>query len=397
MRKQVFTAGTGYALKSIVASPKFIGALAALVLCLSSAPALARPLRTAQVATSANKPADPAALRRATDEAKRQADRTIALRAQARREKAELDKVYETQLAEIDQLKRQRASWRRDRLLRTRLSESLSTAEKLAALDQQIRVLDRTVQGQQRALMVALDRELAAAPVAGRAESLVRWRRDVARALKPAVKKIVLPDADIDPLADPEELEYQASLIRQSEEQLARELAKLDKLTGRYERMALLQSKSRRAAELGRFDDDQPRRAGRSSGDGRDSEGPVITTSDEGSADTSSSPPSAPGAEQEPSTPAPAPPPVSDAPESGGTRPGSDDISGTREDPMFDVVLADVVDAGTISALRAADLSSNPAVKASATKRAHDQVKQRLEALRKRRELIQKRARSLQE
>lgn len=389
MRKQAFTAGTRYALKDSVASTKFIGALAALILCLSSAPALARPFRTAQAATSAGAPADPTVLSRATDQARHQVDRAMALRAQARRDKAELDKLYETQLAEIDRLKRQRASWRRDRLLRTRLSESLGTAEKLAALDHQIRVLDRTALSQQKALLAALDRELAGKPGSSRAEQLVRWRRDVARALKPAVKKIVLPDADIDPLADPEELDYQASLIRQSEEQLARELAKLDKLTGRYERMALLQSKSRRAAELGRFDDDQPRRIARGQSDDRDSEGPVITAGESDEA-PSGIDPSAPNDTQ-------APAPTSDLPESGGSLPEADDAASTREDPMFDVVLADVVDAGTISALRAADLSSDPAVKASATKRAQEQVRQRLESLRKRRELIQKRARSLQE
>ena len=59
------------------------------------------------------------------------------------------------------------------------------------------------------------------------------------------------------------------------------------------------------------------------------------------------------------------------------------------------MVLADVVDTSTLDALRAADRSSNPAIKARAAERASAQVRARLERLRAQRARVQERAREL--
>jgi hypothetical protein len=191
------------------------------------------------------------------------------------------------------------------------------------------------------------------------------------------VRKIVLPDDDFDPLADPEELEYQASLLRQSEEQLTRELARLDTQADRYRRMAALRKQRNRAAELSGFDDSQPRRSTGRSNQLRNGEAAGAPVVDIGGAPAPQAPPSETGPGQQ----------APDIP--------NDDATSPTEDPRFDVVLADVVDVSTVSALRAAGLSSDPAVKAQAAERARKQVKDRLDRLQKRREIIQKRARTL--
>lgn len=300
-----------------------------------------------------------------TDRAWAQVDATMAQQRRAVADKTALDKHYQEQLAEIDRLKRQRPSWRRDRQLRERMSESHGTAQKLAALDQRVRSFDARLERDRRALVAAIDRELAAGPVPGRKALVAGWRRTMQRALARGAKKIVIPDDTLDPLADPEELEYQASLLRQSEEQLAHELDRLDKQARRYQRMAELREKRSRATELAGLDDDQPRR----------------TTAHRGGERASSAEPEADQAPTAPPGGPPAPP---------------DDTGGNEiEDPMFDVVLADVVDASTIRALRAAEGSSDPAVKARAADKARQEVKDRLERLQKRRALIQSRAKSL--
>lgn len=353
--------------------------------------ALAGPLIVAQVGPTDRTTANPSshssapgaapastsnatALAAATARARSRLAETTRKRDKARADKAALARQYQTQLAEIDKLKKQRRSWRRDRLIRDRMGRSHTTAKKLAAWDRALRQHEGRVRAAKRAVVAAVDRELAASPGATRRASLTRWRADARRGLRRDAKKIVLPDDRIDPLADPEELDYQAALLRQSEEQLARELAKLDVQAQRYNRMASLQKTRRRAVELGRFDDDRPRRsAGQPTGTNLEG----IPEATDGAADPDPAPP--------PDTPTDAPP---------AEDPGGDGGIGS-DDPMFDVVLADVVDASTVDALRAAGHSSNPAVKAKAAERARKQVRERLERLRKQRRAMKKRAGSL--
>lgn len=356
---------------TVVPSRLLIAAAWAAGLAWSSPPAAAAPGAVAQ-ADSAGAP-DRDGRSVATDRARGRVLAAIRQRDQARAQQAELARVYESQLAAIDRLKQQRPSWRRDRQIRERMGQSHATARRLAAIEERVRDLDDAVQGHMRALVQAIDRELAGGPASARRAQLRGWRRSARRALRPEIKKIVIPDDSIDPLADPEELDYQASLLRQSEEQLARELDRLERQVERYQHMAALRKKRSRAAELSDFDDSQPRR----------------TTGRTGSANREADPAGAAD------PPAPAEPPGGpEAPTQDGDTsadPGGD----FSESPMFDLVLADVVDASTVRALRAAELSSDPAVKARAARRALGQVEDRLERLKKRREIIQRRAKKL--
>jgi hypothetical protein len=303
---------------------------------------------------------------RATDRAAARVAAASADLSRATANKNQLARRYEGQLRDIDQLKKGRASWRRDRLIRQHKAASLTTGRQLQELDQRIRAAAKRLLTRRRALVVAVDRELeAGASSRARTSKLRSMRRTAARALH-RDKKIVLPDDTIDPLADPEELEYQASRLAQSEKQLTREISVLAERAKRYRHMDKLRKKQARAAEAGRWDDSRSRRTTGRSGDRQNGAGTLAADDADGEAE------------------GPSASPLDDEPNFGGSE---------YSDPT--VVLVDVVDTDTLDALRSAQVSSNLVVKAKAAERAHKQVRSQLERLRKRRQLIEKRAKRL--
>lgn len=302
---------------------------------------------------------------KATDAAQAKVKASEKKRAALVSERTTLGARYQKELAEIDKLKRQKASWRRDRQLRGKLSASLETAKKLGKASSAITILDGDLMKQRKALIAAIDAELAAGAASTRAKSLRAARADAARKVAPhKAKKIVLPDDELDPLADPEELDQQAKALRDSEAELVRQIETLDREAKRFQEQAELRKEHQRADELASRDESNPRRTHGSSG-GR----ATGTETDEGA-----------------------------APQSDGA--GSDDSfdmdPGAFEgDPA--VVLSDVVDGDTVDALRKAERSTDPAAKAAAAQKARDQVKRRLDRLEKRRREIEKRAKELRE
>lgn len=297
--------------------------------------------------------------------------RVVALdkdrRAAAARKDA-LARQQQSQLAEIDRLKRRRASWRRDRQLETQLAESQQTASQLAGLDRRLRDLDRALQAAHRQVVAAIGAELRLSPPssptrAARRRYLTGWATASGRALQ-RTKKIILPDFEIDPLADPEDLEIQAQRIAQSEKQLEQEISELTERAQRYDRMVKLREKAARATELSGMDDDRPRRSTGRVGTGTGAEADRGQGAGVSNDDASPSPP------EDPSS-----------------------FGGAESDPT--VVLADVVDSGTLDALRRAESSGDPRARAKATSRARLQVQAQLEKLRKQRQLVERRAKQL--
>jgi len=271
--------------------------------------------------------------------------------------RAALAKRYQDELDAIDRLKTQRASWRRDRELRDRMSSSLETANLLSATTRELDRAEADLVTTRRSYLSAIDAELAAGAVPVRLLQLSRARAVVAPELKDAPRRIVIPDLEIDPLADPEELDQRAAELRASEDKLSRQVAELRTQAAELDRLAVLRKQHERAGDLFNRDDDQPhrnpaRRAGDSGG------------SEEGG---SSGPlPSAPG-----STP-----------------------TSTFEN-YVPIVLADVIDATTISSLAAAQRSGDPAQRAAAAHKTHDAVAARLDEVRRKRAEIEARARQL--
>lgn len=326
-------------------------------------PAAAPQVRVAQASprAPAASPADRAASR---------VQALVSERRSVAAQKARLVKSHEGQLAEVDRLKQRRASWRRDRQLKRALADSQQTAAVLSRLDARIRGIDRALERANKALLAATRRELRGHPSASRRTRLIGWLRSARSALV-RTRKIIVPAETFDPLADPEDLEYHAQLIAQTEKELEQEINALNTREARYDRMVALREKASRAEELSGFDDDNPRRSTGRIGTGDRANTPTAGGATNGDS-AQPSPPSDPG-----------------------TDPGVGSGGGFSSDGDPTVVLADVVDAGTLDALRRAESSGDPKVKAKATQRTRKAVEARLARLKKARALIEARARQL--
>lgn len=312
----------------------------------------------------------PAARSIATDRAFAAVSRLLGQRNQRVVEKRSLATTYENQLRELDRLKQSKASWRRDRQIRSKKAESQATAARLSRVDAELRALDTQLRVQRQLLVSAISNELSLATISTpRRAALVKMRSDVMAALRPRARKIILPDDTLDELADPDELSEQIALIAQAEKELGQERQVLRQREDRYTKWAMLREQRERAGQMSDLDDDQVRRStGRSGKAGRDNDnaggGGTGAASDEASPGGDSPPPEDQGEAESPSSP----------------------------DSGFEtssVVLADVVDSTTIDALRRAGRSPNPRARADAAARARKQVEARLDRLKKSRALIQ--------
>ncbi len=315
----------------------------------------------------------------ATDRAAADTSRLERARLQKLSEKRMLERAYEAQLRELDRLKRSRASWNRDRQIRSRKAESQSTAARLSRADSELRTIDELLRRQRRALLAALDRESATRPSPARQAALDRMRAQVTAALKPRVRKILVPDDTLDEMADPEELTEQIALIQQAEAELRREREALRQREDRYARMTRLRQQRERAGEMNELEEELGRRTGRAErtptaagGQGDRDE----STAEPGSGSDYSGGGSAGGGD--------------DGPTEGGD---SGAGGGVNEDGGFEqssILLTDVVDSGTIDALRRAGRSSSPGRRADAAARARKQVEARLQRLERSRAIIQR-------
>ena len=340
------------------------------VLAMAPAVALAQPAPepTPAVATTVATPAQSAQ----TDAARAQ---VVAAQRSAQTQTAQraaLAKHYQDQLAAIDSLKHERASWRRDRELRQSLADSADTANQLAKLDQQLAAATQQLAAARRAFATAIDVELAAGAPPDRAGQLARERAALQLGGKP--KKIVLPDTTIDQLADPEELEQQAQVITDTEKQLAAQVAALDQQAGELTRVAELRKSADRAKDMMIREDDQPHRDMAHSTSHTTTDSPSSTVGFGG-------PQGGTGNGQ------------------GGA--GSTPTTGNDNDPhaAFEAeasfVLGEVIDPSTLDTLARASRSGDPARRAAAARATRDAVAARLDQLRKQRAKIELRERQL--
>ncbi|HEY4243878.1 MAG TPA: hypothetical protein VGM88_28890 [Kofleriaceae bacterium] len=275
-----------------------------------------------------------------------------------------LARRYQDELAAVDNLKKQRASWRRDRELRASLSTAADTANQLTAAAGTLAAAQGRLVATRRALIAAIDAELPAASP-DRAKILAARKQQLAALVGRGAHRIVLPDTKIDPLADPEELDQQAAALRASEDELSREVAGLDSQAAELDRIADLRKHHDRASDLANRDDDAPVHAATHGTDHQSFNGDSAA--------------------------------VGGGVPSGG--PGTTTTLAGGADRTFEaeatVALADVVDASTIDSLSRASRSGDPAQRAAAAHRAHDAVALRLEQLRKKRAEVEARAKTL--
>jgi hypothetical protein len=315
------------------------------------------------MATAASaQPGPPAASTAATDHAgaiMSDADRRVV---QLGAQRAPLKKRYRDELDAIDRLKNQRASWRRDRELRDSLSSSLETANQLSAVDREIERASIQLLSVQRAYLAAIAAELSAGATPLRAHQLQQARTPLERQLKAAPHRIVIPDLEIDPLADPEELDQRAVELRATEAELNRQLGRFDQEAAELEHLASLRKQHNRAGDLFSRDNDEPQR------------GATRKSSDVGAVTED------PGGDAH-------------LPATGGAGPLGTPTSGFES--YVPTILADVVDASTIASFAAAQRSTDPAQRAAAAHKAHDAVASRLEQVKRKRAEIEARARQL--
>jgi len=271
--------------------------------------------------------------------------------------RAALAKTYAEQLEVIDRLKKQRASWRRDRELRESLAAANDTATKLGTATNELAKANTLLAQARRALTTAVDAELATKPASPRAGELARLKSQLAPPEK-KLHRIVLPDLEVDPTADPEELEQQAAALRDSEAELARQVVGLEKQATELDEVAKLRKAHDRASDLAKRDDDQPQRTAQQGSRGLNED--------------------------------------SAAPEPGGNLGGGSQGTGDKGPPGVtgfesdaSVVLSGVVDSATIDTLTRAQRSGDPAQRAAAAKKTRDAVAGRLEQLRKKRAEIE--------
>src|SRR5437764_13967588 len=107
----------------------------------------------------------------AAESAAKQAEHQVV---QAALYRASLAKRYKEELEQIDRLKNQRASWRRDRELRDNLSDSLETANQLSSATHELAQARGDLESARRAYLAAIDAELGAGAPPARAQLLIR-------------------------------------------------------------------------------------------------------------------------------------------------------------------------------------------------------------------------------
>lgn len=296
----------------------------------------------------------PIAATQSAETATRTAERQVA---QLTTNHATLAQRYQAQLSQIDRLKNQRASWRRDRELRDSLSESLETANLLSTATRDLERAKANLESARRAYLLAIDTELGAGAAPARVQVLVRAKAQLVPQIRDVPRRIVIPDFDVDPLADPEELDQRAAELRAAEVDLGRQLAGLRAQAAELDHMAVLRRQHERAGELFNRDDDEPRHN---------------TVRPSGEAPTESP---------------------------GGVGGGRPDAPPGTSAPSFEnfvpIVLADVIDPTTINSFEAAQRSGDPALRAGASHLAGEAVARRLAEIKKRRLEIEERARLL--
>jgi hypothetical protein len=289
---------------------------------------------------------------------------------------------YQDQLAAVDGLKKQKPSWRRDRELRQTLADSADTANQLSALNTQLAAATRALVQARSELVAAIDHEKPTA-TGPRAGELDKLRAQVTATIGPAPKKIVLPDAEVDPLADPEELDQQAQAIAETEKQLANQVAGLDAQAAELAHVADLRKHNERAKDLMLAEDDQPHRnVQHSSGDrgANDSLTPSAGTGAGGGAgQTTGGTGNGAGG--------------TGGGDTGGNFNNNNSSNNFETEATF--VLGEVIDRTTIDGLTRAQRSGDPAKRAEAARSARDAVSQRLEQLKKKRAQIEARAKQL--
>jgi hypothetical protein len=273
--------------------------------------------------------------------------------------------TYADRTAAIAKLKSQPSSWSRDRKLQELLRESQDMATTLDKEDAGVRALDAQIADEEKAAIASIDTELAAQPDATRADLLGKARAGLVADLSGPDHAIVIPDENIDPLDDPEDLDFKAQSLVEIEKRLDAEDTRLAARAAYYQKQVKL-ADARNRAEDDVFHDDQPRRKTQATADHTGgAQNPAFNDATDG-----------PGT---------------------GSLTGVPSVSGKEDSADPSLVLANVVDPSTLDDLRRAQASSDPAARAEAAERARAALEARLARVHQHRVEMEERAKALRQ
>jgi hypothetical protein len=274
----------------------------------------------------------------------------------------EINGKFRIELDAVARLKNSPKSWRIDRELRSKIADADALGRQLETASAEVRRATEQLVAARRTLIAAIDAELAGNPGTTRKTQLDRARAQVAPSTRKATR-IVLPDMQIDPLADPEELDQQAKAIRDAEAELTNQLKGLEAQAVELERIAVLRKQHERSYEVANRDNDSARKGATPSAT---RQGGTTSSDDETG---------------------PASPPPNDPT---GGRP---DVSSFEMDAT--ITLAEIVDPTTIEQLNRAQRSQDPTRRAAVARLTREAVAKRLAQLRDKRKQAEDRAASL--
>jgi hypothetical protein len=272
----------------------------------------------------------------------------------------DINTKFRVELDAVTRLKNSPKSWRRDRELRAKIADADALGRQLESASADVRRAAEQLAAARRTLVAAIDAELKANPGAPRKTQLDRARAQVAPQSRKATR-IVLPDMQIDPLADPEELDQQAKAILDAETELANQLKGLEAQAKELERIAVLRKQHDRSNELDRRDDNNARK------------GATPTTARGGVSGSLEDAGNSPAPPNEPT--------------------GRPDVSSFEMDAT--ITLADIVDPSTIEELNRAQRSNDPATRAAVARLTREAVAKKLQQLRDKRKQVENRAANL--
>ncbi|MCW5805412.1 MAG: hypothetical protein KIT31_23785 [Deltaproteobacteria bacterium] len=165
----------------------------------------------------------------------------------------------------VQRLKREKASWRRERELRDALAEAKSAGDRADVAARELARAQAELLSARRALARAIDDELASNTAAPqRTKDLTKVRAQLAPIVGQRAQRILIPEVDLS--ADPEELRDQAAALRKTEAQLQAQLDGLDAQVKKLEDKSDLEMHHNRAKELSSRDDNTPGQKGSSGG-----------------------------------------------------------------------------------------------------------------------------------
>ena len=298
--------------------------------------------------------------------------------------------TYQRKVAEVERWKKSRA-WNAKTRREEAQADAQQVAKRLEAGQARIKNAEQRLAGERRALVQAIDRELAGQPNEARKGRLARLRDSEQQKIPVPVKKLRVPDERIDPLDDPEDLDEKAARLKKSEDELTAELLRVERRAAHLKSQAQMARSNSRSKDI--FVDAQKgRRPGR--------------TQAESAGDRSGGAGAANDGDGAPTAGGSSPPPTGPAESDGFTGSPATGGAATPEDPnptvspsgsAVDVVTqySEVVDRSTIDALRSAERSSDPAVRAQAAEKLAAALRARTERVKQQRQAIERRAKQL--